>query len=65
MSLQQACDHSLSQLKLLERGADRVASERALLDSQIAFSAAAAPWSKEAGSMMKTIQNHLLKNVTE
>jgi hypothetical protein len=57
--LEQACDHSPAQLKLLSRCAARIIAEEGLLNLQTVHAAIAAAWAKAGRQGFERLQKTL------
>ena len=63
MTLPQACDHSLAQLKLLMQAAQRRQAETGLMHMQTTLAAVAACWSKDGQRVLDKVRAALMKQL--
>lgn len=61
MTLAQACEHSLAQLRLLHRALERRRAAQGLLDLRIVHAAVAAAWTRENASLVRGLAGELQK----
>jgi hypothetical protein len=61
LTLAEARDHSLAQLRLLAEAARRLRARDALIDSQVMFAAAAAVMHKDNQTILRTLQERLAR----
>ncbi|MDB6017664.1 MAG: hypothetical protein JWR19_2153 [Pedosphaera sp.] len=63
MTLEQACDHSLAQLRMMQRAVTRVKAADGLMSLEITYVAVAGAWSKDGANLMTRLRKALQKKI--